>query len=198
MEPTHTLCLLNTQISSHGHFVRQLPAVGSCAFAGPRPRAHVCPVANSVLYRDKIILTSSRELRQMQRCLFFLFEVDDQVVSCLYGKYGATRRRQLAANLASRQETGGQLAANLARTELACPRARRPSLPNSRLTQSGYFWRTAACFLFSGELCCPSLSRVADVRQLPRRGEALLMPNYQAPNPAGQGVRCRRTSQRFP
>lgn len=53
MEPTHTLCLLNTQISSHGHFVHQLPAVGSCASTGQRPRAHVCPVAN----KDKIILT---------------------------------------------------------------------------------------------------------------------------------------------
>lgn len=102
MEPTHTLCLLNTQISSHGQFVHQLPAVGSCALTGQRPRAHVCPVANCccVLYKGKIILTSSRELRRMQRRLFFLSEVDDKVVSCLYGKYGATQRKQLAANLA--------------------------------------------------------------------------------------------------
>lgn len=58
MEPTHTRCLLNTQISSHEQLVRQLPAVGSCVLTGQRPREYVCPVVNCccVLYKDKIIL----------------------------------------------------------------------------------------------------------------------------------------------
>lgn len=63
-EPTHTRCLLNAQISSHEQFVHQLPAVGSCVFAGQRPRGHVCPVVNfcCVLYKGNILESNTEKL----------------------------------------------------------------------------------------------------------------------------------------